>query len=286
MSYIYKKCTLLLVLAVASICYCGCNVINPAEEIPTYVHVDSFEFEGNQLQDIQAIWVYYNNNPIGAFDLPATVPIITSGTGELQITPAIMVNGRNERPSVYPFFKPHISTLEEHPGETITILPKTRYYDSVKIKVISEFEAGSTKFSKWDGTTSLYVVTADSLRYEGTGTGAVYLNSANDFSIDSSSNAFAIPDGIAFIELTYKSSIPFVLGMGSNLKNLYSSGPQYLAGVNPANDKWHKFYLNLTAFISNGSYNGDDYNMYLKTMLETGQENGRLLIDNIKLVTF
>lgn len=285
MSYLQNKWTVLLALFVIVTGDSGCNAINPEEEIPTYVHVDSFHFDEDDLHDIKSVWAYYNNNPVGAFDLPATIPVITTGDkGELQLVPGITVNGRNERPSIYPYYTPYIVTLESQPGKIIDMVPVTRFYDSIRRYTISEFEAGITKFSRWGGTTGLVVVSADSLRYEGTGTGAVFLSSSADSSIDSTSTSFPITPGIAFIEITYKSTVPFVLGMQSILGGQYSTSPTYLAGVNPAGEEWRKFYLNLTAFIN--QYQGDTYNMFIKTSAPAEGSSGRLLIDNITLITF
>lgn len=264
----------------------GCNIVNPTEKVPTYVHIDSFLFQEPELHDISCIWVYYNNNPVGAFDLPATVPIITSGSGRLEIKPGINVNGRNERPLNYPFYTIDTSTLAEQPGTIINYVPKTRYFAATKRTMISDFEAGITKFAQWGGTTSIIATTDDSLTYEGTGSGGIFLNAPNDTSsIDSTTIAFQIPPGVAFIELTYKSTIPFALGMQAYLGSSgnYSSNQTYLAGVNPS-DTWRKFYFNLTGFTT--QYPADEYNLFIKTSLPSGQTSGRILIDNVKLVTY
>jgi hypothetical protein len=282
MSDIYNKLRYIPIVLLLIYSAVSCNIINPQEKVPTYIHVDSFQFEGGRSHDIKCVWVYYNNAPVGAFDLPATIPIITSGTGTLQLAPGILVNGRNERPLVYPFYTLDISELKEQPGKIVTITPKTRYYDSVKFTTISDFESGISKFAQWGGTTSLVVVTADTLKYEGTGTGAIFLNSSADSSIDSTATPFRIGNGAAFIEFDYKSSTPFALAMQANLGTLYSSSPTYLAGILP-NDRWQKFYLNVTGFVS--QYPADTYHLYIKAALQD-QTSGRLLIDNIKLVTF
>ena len=125
--------------------------------------------------------------------------------------------------------------------------------------------------------------TADSLRFEGTGSGVVYLNSAADSSIDSNTVAFQIPNGASFIEFDYKSSVPFTLGMQGYLTSGFASSIEYLAGVNP-NNQWQKFYLNTTAFVSRHA--GGNYYLYIKTSVPAGQTSGRLLIDNVKLITF
>lgn len=280
---VYNKGKWVLLIFTVIFSSWGCNIINPQEQIPTYIHIDSFKFEGGRLHDIKCVTVYYNGDEIGTFDLPATVPVITSGTsGKLQLAPGILVNGRNERPIAYPFYKNHLSTLTSQAGKVVTIVPETGYFDSVKFYTISDFESGITKFSKWGGTTYIQTTSADSLKYEGTGSGIVILPSSADSSIDSTTTAFAIKAGIAFIEFDYKTTTPFAVGLQATLANVISTSPTFLAGILP-NDRWQKFYLNATGFTS--QYPADAYNMYIKAALQ-GQTNGRLLIDNIKLVTF
>jgi hypothetical protein len=283
MAYIYRKLFYFILLVVVMGATYGCNIINPSEPIPTYVRIDSFEFTGSGLTDIKCITVFYNGNNIGSFDLPAVIPVVTSGNGgTLQVAPGIIVNGRNERPATYPFYKMAFLSLPEKPGEIINFIPKTNYYDSVVITKISDFNSGITQFSKASGTTSLRVVTDPSLVLEGTGSGAVYLNSSADSSIDSTIKSFPIKQGYSFLEFDYKTTTPFTVGVKANLGTLYSSNINYLAGVLP-NNKWQKFYLNLSGFTTN--YPADSYHFFIKAALQD-QTNGVLLIDNIKLVTF
>jgi hypothetical protein len=283
MSKLYTNTVVVFLLLLTSVLQWSCNVINPAEKVPTYIHIDSFSFESSDLHDIRYAWVYYNNNPVGAFDLPANVPIMTSGDGTLQITPGISINGRAERPLGYPFYKIYSTTLKEQPGKIQTILPTTGYYDSVKFTVISEFEGGITKFSKTTGTTSINTTSADSLKLEGSGSGIVILSSAADSSEDSTRTFFNVPTGAAFIEFDYKTSVNFTVGINGMLGSSVVTPVNYLAGILP-NSKWQKFYLNITSFVS--TYPGGNYYLYIKTTLPAGQSSGRLLIDNIKLVTF
>jgi len=280
---IYSKIVVAFLLLFTVLCQCGCTIINPTEKTPTYVHIDSFAFQGTDLHDIRYAWVYYNNNPVGAFDLPATVPIIMSGPGNVQVAPGISIDGRAERPVAYPFFKIYSTTLAEQPGKIINLLPTTGYYDSVKFSVISQFEAGITKFAKCGGTTGMVAVSADSLKFEGTGSGAVFLNSPSDSSIDSTRVPFTVPLGAAFIEFDYKTSVNFAVGIRGTLANSVVTDVDYKAGVLP-NTSWRRFYVNITSFVS--TYQGGNYYLYIKTSMPSGQTSGRLLIDNIKLVTF
>lgn len=260
-----------------------CKAIDPKEKIPTYVHIDSFTFETSDLHDIRYAWVYYNNNPIGAFDLPATVPVMTSGTGEIKVLPGVPINGRSERPLAYPFYKGYTQTLNESPGQIITLHPSTRYFDSTKFMVISEFEAGITKFAKVGGTATIISVSDPALVFKGSGTGAALLNTASDSTIDSTRTPFTVGLSAAFIEFDYKTTVNVAFGMKGVLGGLVATDVEYLAGVLP-NNKWSKFYLNITSFVN--KYQGGDYYLFIKTNVPSGQSGGQLLIDNIKLVTF
>jgi len=260
-----------------------CKIIDPKEKVPTYVHIDSFKFETSDLHDIRYAWVYYNNNPIGAFDLPATVPVMASGSGEIKVLPGVPINGRAERPLAYPFYKGYTYSLNEAPGQVVTLSPSTRYFDSTKFQVISEFEAGITKFAKVAGTTTIISSSDPNIVFSGTGTGLVLLNSATDSTVDSTRNSFNVGLSAAFIEFDYKSSVNAVFGMRGILNGVVTTDVEYIAGVLP-NPSWSKFYLNITSFVN--KYQGGDYYLFIKTNVPSDQTNGQLLIDNIKLVTF
>ena len=275
-------CAVAALLTAVSVWLPGCNIINPSEPTPTYIRIDSFLFENNARHDIRYAWVYYNNNPVGAFDLPATVPIIASGTGTVQIAPGIPINGRGERPVAYPFFRIYTTNLNYEAGKIQTVNPTTGYYDSVKYDIISEFEGGISKFAKYFGTTSITTTSVDSLRLDGTGTGLVVLASTADSTLDSTRTAFRVPEGAAFIEFEYKSSLNVQIGIRGILASSLITDIEGW-GVLPSTT-WKKFYINITSFVN--KYPGGDYHLYIKTTVPPGQTNGKLLIDNIRLVTF
>lgn len=268
----------------------GCNIINPKEQTPTYIHIDSFIFQPNPLlvnisssHYINSVFAYYNNNLIGEFDLPVTFPVITNGQGTLELSPSIPVDGRNDVLLDYPFYKIDTSTLTPQPGKIIHYTPSTSFFTSIKYTIISNFDYGLTNFSKWQGNISMINVSADSLRFQGGGSGAIYLNAVGDSSIDSTIFSYPIPLQNAFIEFDYKSSIPFYVGLQANLSSLVSSDPNFLSGISPS-DHWQKFYLKVSEFAQQAQ--GTSYTFYIKAVLGSGQTSGRLLIDNIQLVTF
>lgn len=288
MKHIYTK-AIYLVLFGCVFFWQGCNVINPPEQTPTYIHVDSFAFHytgvtGSTLShQITQVWAYYNNNLIGAFDLPATFPIRTNGndSGTLELEPGIAIDGLNNFLGVYPFYSLYSTRMKPEPGKTINYLPTTGLYPYTKVYIISNFE-GPTQFQLWGGNIPMTIVHGDSIVFEGNGTGSIVLTNPGDSSVDSSITAFAIPAGAAFIEFDYKSDLQFYVGLQANLSSYIYSTPYYLAGIQPS-DHWQKFYLSVADFA--GQYKGTTYNLYIKTSLSYGITHGRLLLDNIQLVT-
>jgi hypothetical protein len=285
---IYLRVSRLIILPFCCLLLQRCNVVNPKEQTPTYIHIDSFKFD-NKLSDVYysnqvtCISVYYNNHTIGFFDLPATIPIIASGKGQLEVWPGIAVNGLNNLNSAYPFYTIDTSNFIAQPGKIINYTPHTGYFKEVKIPWSADF-AGATGFARKAGNREITTVTADSLVFAGGGTGSILLTSPGDSSIDSSTVAFAIPHtNTAYIEFYYKSSVPFYVGLQAKLTNDIMMQEYFLAGIKPS-DQWKKFYLNVADY--NGQYQATSYIFYIKTVLPDGQPYGRLLIDNIQLVTF
>ena len=295
MQKIYSRLIQLIFIYIFGAFLQGCNIINPSEKIPTYIHVDSFKFNRNVYfpsdittsHQITTVWAYYNNSPIGSFDLPATIPVLTdsaTGTAELELAPGIAVDGLNNMLAVYPFYQIDASTFTVQPGKIINYTPQTTFYDNAKITVISNFE-GPVNFSLQAGNIPMVRVTDPSMVFEGSGSGSITLHAVGDSSIDSSTVApFAIPStGSAFIEFNYKSEIPFYVGLQANLSSVVQSTPYFLSGINPS-DHWQKFYLSIADF--GAQFKGTSYTLYFKANLGAGQTSGQLLLDNIQLITY
>lgn len=301
---IFTRLKTLFLFICCALFWQGCNIINPHEPTPTYIHIDSFAFEQNTnitvlrpdgtpssylptlSHQITSAWVYYNGSRIGIFDLPATFPVIATGSGQLWVVPAVAIDGRNNNVSVYPFYAPDTSTLIAQPGKVVNYTPKTKFYSGVTVTTIDYFK-GKVSFDLARGNRYMKYVTDDSLVFEGDGvtdgSGEIQLLAVGDSSVDSSSHFFPINDGVAVIEFNYKSTVPFYVGLQANLSATISSSPYYLTGINPSAE-WQKFYLIVNGFTAQAQANS--YNFYIKAVLADGQTSGRLLIDNIQLVTF
>ncbi len=298
MKNIYFNAIYLAVLLTGVLFWQGCNVINPHEQVPTYIHVDSFQFSANPLQtgvttshSITTVWAYYNNNLIGTYDLPANIPVITKGdsaTGTLILSPGIRVNGQNDNIANYPFYAVDTFTFAAQPGKVLYHNPKTMLYSAAKVYRISNFEGAITGFAAVNSTKPM-TIAGDSLAFEGQYSGMIELGaptgSSVDSSLDSSRLSFSIPYGqSSFLEFDYKGTLPFYIGFQVNEGAVFSSTVRYLTGVNTS-DQWQKFYLFLGDFAA--QFQGTSYNLYIKASLPAGNTTGgRVLLDNIQIVSF
>jgi hypothetical protein len=279
-----KDTKLLACLLIVSLFFQCCNIVNPAERVPTYVRVDSFHMENNESANITAVWAYYNNNPIGVFDLPATIPVVANESGSLQLAPGIAVSGQNNQMAPYPFYTIDQSSLIAQPGKIVYYTPKTGYYPGIKQQLIADFNFGLVPFVLKEGNIQMVAVNADSLTFQpGNWAGAIFLNNVGDSSVDSSKIPLTIPPGESFIELNYNSTVPFFVAL-KPVEGTLTIDPVALVGINPNGGKWQKFYINVQGFAT--KYPASQYYLYIKAVLGDGKSNGRLLLDNIKLVTF
>lgn len=273
----------------------GCNLIDPEESIPTYVAIDSFDFvisnptkEGTAAHGITCAWIYYNNNPVGVFDLPCRVPVITQGSeGTISVAPGISLNGLVDLQPQYPFYKFDTVTLKTEPKGIMNYTPKTGYLAATRFRFKEDFEVGNI-FEEFRtgviGDTSIVRISKAQGGdvFEGGGSGMIYLDANNSMSENISQTTFPISAGESFLEVNYKCNVPFQVGLFNTLATGVDAY-EYIFGVKPS-DNWNKIYIELGSYT--GQYPGRDYRVMIKSELTEGMSEGYILLDNIKVISF
>ena len=271
----------------------ACNIINPTENVPTYVKIDSVildidnpTLQGSAAHGITSIWIYYNNSPVGIFDIPCNVPVITEGErGTLSVAPGITLNGLVDLQPQYPFYSFDTITLNSIPGGTVNYTPTTSYTKAAKFPYKEDFEVSNSFVAltpELDNDTSISNTRDKALVFEGGGSGYIQLNTSYSFSESINTTGFPIPRGEAYLEINYKCSVPFEVGLYNTL-NTGVDVYEYIMGIK-ASDTWKKMYVELGTYT--GKYPGKDYKVLIKTSLPDGMSSGYVLIDNIKIVTY
>ncbi|XZF16614.1 hypothetical protein ACTHGU_10800 [Chitinophagaceae bacterium MMS25-I14] len=290
------RSTLLFIALVCGISWSSCNVINPKEKIPTYVHIDSFIYRntnpqvfGSASHKITNVWVYLNDQAVGNFELPATFPVLIDSPGRLEVAPGINVNGLTFVRLPYPFYNFDTTfKLTPNPGKVVNFTPVTSYTSVSKVLWQENFEnTASHPFAKYDGDTSIVITTDPSKVFEGHGSGYLYLNGniANSYN-EATGTASFLPtkNQDIYLEMDYKCSIPFVVGLETTLSSNGTVYREYISGLNAHPDSWNKVYLNIQDFVN--SYTGTDFRVIIKAGFDDTTSTGYVLMDNLKVVSY
>lgn len=265
----------------------SCNIVNPAEQTPTYVHIDSFQFvpktgTGTQSHRIIAVSAYLDYAPLGMFDLPADIPVLTEKSGSLMLRPVVSYSGLGEVLINYPYYQADTTTFIPAPGKKITITPKTHYLpDSLLLFTTEDFESGNS-FVVLEGDT-LMRTSDPQYVFEGTYGGLIKLTDTA-YAVNIMSVGFQGPSTTsdrteAYLELNYKCSVPFLIGLQTSDGG--SEPIQYLNGFNPRSN-WNKVYIGLKDFLA--QYPSKTYRVVVRTAKNTSGTD-YVAFDNFKVVT-
>lgn len=291
-----RSFSLYLILAVAlTALFCGCDIINPAEEQPVYVRIDSFSFlppiDGaptvGLTKQIESVFVSYEGQTIGTFDLPALIPILPGSGGLLTVRGGVDNVGMNALQLNYPYYRSDTLRLStSDAGRTISFAAKTRYFDSLNYSFRADFEAsgGNNSFSSFlrlSGDTGLVVSPDPAYRIDGGRVGLIVVDGVHDSSEVISQAVFKPTSAQPYIEIDYRCNIQFQIAVQSVDANIFDG---YLTGVkvNPAGAK---LYIGIQDFVSSAP-SASGFRIQLKTALPDGESSGFVAIDNLKVVSF
>lgn len=277
----------------------GCDIINPEEPIPAYIYVDSFDVitdldtEGSNASKITDVWLFDDGDFLGAFPLPATIPILKTGKVTLTLRPGIKDNGINSTPDIYPFYKPYEVEVDLKEAKVDTLHATTGYTDHTKFGFIEGFESGAHVFNEIRiGSIENKIQITDVDAFDG-------LNSAL-IELDTTNSIVELATGLNFTDLTetglkvylevnYKTEVPVFFGLiGFDSSNL--AGQILFQNAVAANTEWNKIYINLSAVAITGGY--DFYKVGLQAFIPNDKDgqlsrtNAKIHLDNIKLLYY
>lgn len=277
-------------LSVIILIITGCDIINPDEDIPAYIQIDTIALQTNYNQGsnsskIVDAWVFIDDQTIGAFELPVTFPVLLEGKHDIKIVPGIMLNGTAGLRSIHPFLEVTKGEIELIPEEVNTNYKTltTTFQDDVTFpfNVEEDFESGGIIFEKVGKSDTIIQKVTDPQYlmpdYGGNGCGAIFMDTAHDLFEGATTELYTIPSTVVFLEFDYKTENYFSFGYISSLGLL-----RELIFIKP-NDEWNKIYFNLTPYIQEIS-STDKFKIYINADLDRENEEAVILLDNIKLM--
>jgi hypothetical protein len=255
-------------------------------KIPAYIEVDTIKLkitdpmQGSARHKFKDVWLFVNDNLIGAYELPAKIPVLAEGNCKVVIVPGILLNGFAGLRAQYTPIKPYNQTLKLKPDSVIKITPEMSYDPSINFQLTENFEAGS-KFIKTASSSSDFLQLLG-VSFEGANCGYASLQ-GDELQFECESiQPFFLPNPTAkniYLELHYKSNTKFnvaIKGVGSTPRVI---GVQ---GINKS-DVWNKIYVGLTPAV-NSYTGGSNFRLMFNFQRDTSVTKQELFLDNIKVL--
>lgn len=272
-------------VAIGAFAFGGCSVFDPAEEIPSYVRINSIDLqinntsEGTGSHKITDAWVYIDGILIGGYEMPVSVPILEEGTHTILVLAGIKQNGLSTTRAIYPFFKGWTSTVTLTRGQVLVVNPVVEYYSATNFVWMCDFDGPGTNiddnygawpnrmqevtgplaFEQESGYVTLYPDTTE-----------FYAQSSTAYSFDGSFDIYA--------ELNYSCNQPFTVGLYNTTNGEYIPWCE----VNTSTG-WNKIYIRFNDALLSQPVNGI-YHVYIAMKKSDDVANPWLAIDNIKLI--
>lgn len=268
----------------------SCQKQNLKPGIPTFLKIDTiylstdYSTEGSRSHNITDVWVYVNEQRIGAFEMPAMIPVLVEGTATLRLEAGFKVNGIATTRVNSPFYEPYI--VDEFvfvPDTIISISPTTHYRENVRFAWMEDFEdnALSIDTANLDSELDIVLSTQDEA-FEGFHSGMIYLDTTYTFFEGATFEPFTLPiDGSPIVlEMDYKTGVVFEVGIfAESTSNLVKQPVLY---VNPQTD-WNKIYINLSDAIRENNFT-DEFKIYFRAGIYDEITEAVVGLDNIKVV--
>lgn len=295
-----------LVLSFSTLAFISsCNTFDPPLTVPVYGHIDSIQFIipkdssarlGSASAKIPYAWVYLDDNPVGAFQMPCTFPMVAkNGIHTVEVYPAIIPVGGSSPAFIYPFYQFYTVTINMQEGNTYKIKPTSTYFNWVKFPYMENFENdggpgnvprgivnyhGNGNASAGSDTTMHIIGGKQAFQSL---SGMVIVDEKHPYYIGVTWPGKPLYDSnnaSAYVELNYRSTALFTIGMFDE-DTTSQSGP--IAIVYPTSS-WNKMYVSLNSTLTSFPY--QPQNIYFTISLDAADHHtaDTLLLDNIKIL--
>ncbi|WP_421794914.1 hypothetical protein [Haliscomenobacter sp.] len=278
-----------------------CDLINPEEEIPSYIWIAPFEVQtngttqGSASAKITEVWVSVDDAFFGVYPLPAKIPILKTGNSKIKLEAGVKDNGISTTPEIYPFFQALEYNIVLKANEIDSIRPKTTYRSGIRFAFVENFENNSHVFQTLvTGNESNRMSITNEGAFEGSGSGLIQLSTqypAVELATRNTYSGLLAKGTAVYLELNYKAEVPLLVGVIAYKAGNINAGGQilYSAGFN-ASENWNKIYFNLSRIVADSKL--DEYQIILKTEIPKNADgtinrsNAKIWLDNVKLVHF
>ncbi|MEO0734195.1 MAG: hypothetical protein AAFZ52_15270 [Bacteroidota bacterium] len=257
-----------------------------SEVAPAFLLVEDLVLDTPELtEDISEVWAFADDVFVGAFPLPARIPVPNVGNTEIRLEAGVRQNGVLAAPEIYEFYTPVIRNLELVAGESIDLGTLTiGYRADVQFALLEDFESSTSRaFTQVLTGDTVLQVTNERVR-SGAFSGKLSLSERNSLVEIASQEVLrdlTTQRPYVWLEMDFLSQAPVVWTIvGADGTGAVQG---FAPGFNPQ-DEWTKIYFNLSEVIVRG--NLSEYRLLLSTLRPSERETADIYLDNIRLVYF
>ena len=273
--------------------FLSCNIINPAEDTPAYIKVDTVLVkvtnfaQGSATHNMTCVKLNVGGTTLGFFEMPTMTPCLLTGLQSVIVYPGFELNGIAGSREVYPFFEPYIGTAKTDlvPGQIITILPVTTYKAACKFTWMENFENAGVSFLYPAYSDTIFRNQTDTVR-TGHYSGAIYLDTKNRFFEAYSSTDFKFPplSSNALLEFDYFSNTQMEFGVYI-LENGAAAWNSLV--IIRQIDHWNRIYIDLHTTLEDNYTTAEFFRPGFRAGWDsTGLAKQAIIMDNLKLIHF
>lgn len=289
---------LVLIIFFAGLIVSSCDKFEGNQTIPAYIHVDTIYLgnnpeleEGSRTHNFTDVWVYLNDNLLGAYELPADIPVLAIGENKLTLYPGIKLNGLSGTRSPYPFVTTKVyENFNFIIDSTITKNPTVTFRDNTVFAWMENFEdpsLGLEPTSNSDTTMNRILYSGANPPY-GLASGAGYTDDSHTVfevaSFDAESGGLDLPrfGEYVLMEMEYNTNVKMLVGLF--IYEIQSGIIQHsIVILNPTENKWKKIYVNLTPAIDQYS-SAEFYNVFFRSEKQSSEDVDYVYLDNLKVI--
>lgn len=290
MNYKITRTLLLFIGSIFLVFFTSCNLINPSEEIPSYIRIDKIEvysssvLHGSVSENITDAWINIDGNLLGVYELPVTFPVLKTGKHTIMVRAGIKANGIAASRKWYPFYQSYSIDTTLVAGEVITLKPRVTYRTETKVAFNETFDQIGMFFDTLFPGEVPFIKSNENV-FEGNFSGLIHMPGSKKAFRCKTSESYELPKNQSsiYLEFDYKTNIEFYMGLVVN-SNSGSTLYPYFYNVRP-NENWNKIYFEITDMVLQNYY-GNSYNIYIGADKADTTIDGKIFFDNIKLLHF
>ncbi|MCC7244198.1 MAG: hypothetical protein IT269_00845 [Saprospiraceae bacterium] len=267
------------------------------EPIPAYVRIEPFTVQaagGADWQKITDGWLYINGEFLGAYTLPAEVPVLTEGETDIIVFPGIKENGILSTPAIYPFLLRYDVKKTLTAGKITTVQPITSYDPTATFAwdpARGTFDENSTiVLENRDSDDGMNLLLTSQDAFFGKSL-LMEVDSVHPL-MDVTTELAAMPTTggqKVWLEMHYKTDMPFSIWLVGS-KSGQEQIPKSVYLFNPGSE-WRKIYLQITDFVAEVNPSPQHKVRFLLNLPKNGsggytQTKGKVLIDNIRIIHY